>query len=152
MHSNTNFSAPDPHLAKRPASLLAIAMDASNTLLATNKRPLLLPIPAAIFYTKRCLDNNLPSLFSLTLSPFFSFPLTNCPQLRLFVIAQTNTIASYIPSYLIYRSTPPSTQLSYFHHFHFICIFVTLQSLWNLQLLILACLLPHTPTKLPNSF
>ena len=68
MHSNPNFYASNPYYAKSPASLSAVATNASNFLFVTNTKPASLQIPATIYYTKRCLDNNPPFLLSLTLS------------------------------------------------------------------------------------
>ena len=120
---------------------------------ATATKPASLQIPAAICYTKRCLANNLhfPSL-THTLSSLFFLPFTICPQQRLFVIAQTNAIASYLSHLSHYRSTSHQHQNSYFRHFHSLTIPVHLQILRNLQLILRPSLMPHTPQNFQNLF
>ena len=157
MHSNPNFYASNPYYAKSPASLSAVATNASNFLFVTNTKPASLQIPATIYYTKRCLDNNPPFLLSLTLSAslFLLHKQTQLPakcscSVRLSSHKQMQL--HHTPSYLTlsihfainnkFLLPSLSFQLQLQRH---------LQILRNLQLIFLPSLLPHTPTKLPKS-
>ena len=154
MHSITIFLATDPYYAKSPASLSTIAMNASNILFATATKPASLQIPAATPCTKRCLDNNFLSCSHSYSLPSFPITLINCPRPRLFVIAQTITIASYLPllSQLSIHSTiDPIFSL---RHFHFIYIFVTLQSLCKsaTNIFVIYCPTPPQNLQIPSKY
>ena len=147
MHSNTISYAHDPYDAKSPASLSAIAMDASNTLFATDKMPVSLPMPAAIYYTERCLANSL-TFPPLTLTLFPLFP-SNCSLPAVAFVCHRTNKCNYIPPplILIIDPLPHQQQLSYFRHFISFPIPAHLQTLRNLQIIFLHISCPTPPHK-----
>ena len=139
---------PDPYYANRQAFLSVIATNASNFLFATDTKPFSLPMPATIYYTKRCLDNNIPFLLSLTLSLIFSHYTLKLSATAI-VCHRTNNHDCIIPPplILIIDPLPHQQQFSYFRHFISFPIPAHLQTLRNLQIIFLHISCPTPPHK-----
>ena len=156
MPSITNFYAPDPYDVKRPASLSTIATNASSIPFTAEQSAARVQSnedSSSHSLHKKMPRQQFPFLLSLILSSIFSHH-THKLSATAIVCHRTNNHDCIIPPPLLSQLSIHSTIDPIFslRHFHFIYIFVTLQSLCKSATNILVYRLPHTPTKPPNSF